>query len=170
MNTRALITALLLAAVLVGGVVLLARTQQTAMENALPPRHEFATLVAASDAALAYRRAHGGTYTPIAGTGSMAPYIPAGQAKTLAAQATEIVAFVVTAAGKTFADVAEGSLVIYRPEWNERRPVMHQAAQFDGGGWIMTGLHNAHSESMERMTADKFTGLVAAAFVVKGSP
>jgi hypothetical protein len=137
------------------------------MAAALPPREEFATIEAASRAALAYVAAHGGTYVPIAGTGSMAPYIPPGKTLTAEAQKNEIVAYVVTAAGATFADIAKGDLVIYRPKWNESRPVMHQAALYHDGGWVMSGLANRHSETGERMTAENFTGLVAYAAVVE---
>jgi hypothetical protein len=42
---------------------------------------------------------------------------------------------------------------------------MHQAAQIDAGGWIMTGLGNKEYENKERVTAANFVGIVSRTYV-----
>ena len=97
------------------------------------------------------------------GTGSMAPYIPAAPIGMDAL--TTIVAYVVTDAKATFADIAPGALCLYRPAWSPQFTVLHGAAQKDGDGWIMSGLHNKHSETGWRVTERNFLGLAAAVYV-----
>lgn len=133
------------------------RAQRTLLRG-LPPKTEHASVSQARDAAFAYALAHGGSVVPIAGTGSQAPYIPAARP---GEDPKDPLAFAVTSAGKGWADITPGALVIYRPAWHPSSPVMHQAAQFSAGGWVMSGLHNERSESWERMTPEKFLGLVA---------
>jgi hypothetical protein len=145
----------------------IATRQQSKMLAGLPPRLEYPTLGSAALAAQEYANEHGGAIVAVAGTGSMAPYVPPGHSKTLAEQKTEIVAYVVTDPKATYASIRPGMLVIYRPDWLDGHPCMHQAAQRDGAGWVMSGLHNQRSESEERMTPEKFTGVVAHAFVIQ---
>lgn len=140
-------------------VLLLARRNRNTLERGLPPR------VVCASRAEAERQAGGGAVA-VLGTGSMAPYIPAAGAG-LDPLAT-ICAYVVLVPGATVADVTEGALCIYVPNWAGRN-VMHQAAAFDGGGWIMTGLHNKTYENSERMTGEKFVGLVARTYVWEGN-
>ena len=47
----------------------------------------------------------------------------------------------------------------------QRDGAEHQAAQRDGLGWIMSGLHNPRSESAWRITPQNFDGIVRATFV-----
>lgn len=148
MKTLGVIVGLALALAL---LVYLATRSQRVLEAGLPPRFEcvgqFDALVKAGENAV-----------PIAGTGSMAPYIPAA-APDLDPLAT-IVAYARPRAGATFADIKPGDLVIYRAAWNPSHPVMHQAAQRDAQGWIMSGLHNNRSESWERVTAANFRAII----------
>jgi len=116
---------------------------------------------------MAYAQAHGGRVIAIAGTGSEAPYIPQGKGATFEDRKKEIVAYAVMDPDKEFARVTRGALVLYFPAWNSGQPVLHQAALFDHGGWIMTGLHNSASESSERMTPEKVGGVVALVAVLK---
>lgn len=156
---------------IIGGLIVLAilvfaaTRSQHVLENGLPPREEFRDAVKAFSAAAKYAEAHGGSIIPIAGTGSMAPFIP--PAPSGADPMETIVAFVVTRPGATFDDVTPGALCIYKPQWNKKgQSTMHQAALLTAYGWVMSGLHNERSESWEPMTKEKFTGIAAKAFVV----
>ena len=98
----------------------------------------------------------------VLGTGSMAPYIAA--APKGSDPFATVMAYVVTVQGATIADVRAGSLCIYVPEWAGRH-VMHQAASFSEGGWIMTGLGTKSYETTERMTRRNFVGIVARTYI-----
>ena len=98
----------------------------------------------------------------VLGTGSMAPYIAAAPAGT--DPLATVMAYVVTVQGATIADVRAGSLCIYIPEWAGRH-VMHQAASFSEGGWIMTGLGTKTYENAERMTGRNFVGIVSRTYI-----
>jgi len=98
----------------------------------------------------------------VLGTGSMAPYIAAAPAGT--DPLATVMAYVVTVQGATIADVKAGSLCIYIPEWAGRH-VMHQAASFSEGGWIMTGLGTKTYENAERMTGRNFVGIVSRTYI-----
>ena len=98
----------------------------------------------------------------VLGTGSMAPYIAA--APKGSDPFATVMAYVVTVQGATIADVRAGSLCIYVPEWAGRH-VMHQAASFADGGWIMTGLGTKSYETTERMTGRNFVGIVSRTYI-----
>ena len=98
----------------------------------------------------------------VLGTGSMAPYIAA--APKGSDPLATVMAYVVTVQGATIADVRAGSLCIYVPDWAGRH-VMHQAASFSEGGWIMTGLGTKNYETTERMTGRNFVGIVARTYI-----
>ena len=98
----------------------------------------------------------------VLGTGSMAPYIPPAPAG--ADPLRTVSALVVLVPQARYADIKAGSLCIYVPVWAGRN-VMHQAAQIDSGGWIMTGLGNKTYETTERVTASNFVGIVARTYV-----
>ena len=93
----------------------------------------------------------------VLGTGSMVPFIPAA----LPGQdpLKTVVAYVVIEPA-TFDDIQPGDLCIYAAEWTTGF-VIHQAAMKDGGGWIMSGLGNAHSEARWRVTPANFKGIAA---------
>ena len=92
----------------------------------------------------------------------MAPYIPS--APKGADPLRTVSALVVLVSGARYADIKAGSLCIYVPVWAGRN-VMHQAAQIDAGGWIMTGLGNKAYENRERVTAANFVGIVSRTYV-----
>ena len=98
----------------------------------------------------------------VLGTGSMAPYIAAAPAGS--DPLATVMAYVVTVQGATIADVKAGSVCIYVPEWAGRH-VMHQAASFSEGGWIMSGLGTKSYETTERMTGRNFVGIVARTYI-----
>ena len=98
----------------------------------------------------------------VLGTGSMAPYIAA--APKGSDPFATVMAYVVTVQGATIADVKAGSLCIYVPDWAGRH-VMHQAASFSEGGWIMTGLGTKSYETTERMTRRNFVGIVSRTYI-----
>ncbi len=158
---RQLVIAIVAAVALVA-IISLAVHFQRVLVGGLPPRDEFETVAQAREGALAWQAAHGGNIISIAGTGSEAPFIPAARPSE---DPMTVVAYVVTEPGKKFADITPGRLLVYRPDWRKGGSVMHQAAQLSGDGWIMSGLHNKNSEPFERMTPDKFDGLVAYAAV-----
>ena len=98
----------------------------------------------------------------VLGTGSMTPYIPA--AAKGADPLRTVCALVVLVSGASYADIKAGSLCIYFPVWAGRNG-MHQAAQLDAGGWIMTGLGNKAYENKVRVTAENFVGIVSRVYV-----
>lgn len=134
------------------------------LRQALPPREELPTRRQAMAAAIRFALDHGGTLTEVLGTGSMAPYIAARTDDGAQGHAT-VVAIVVTRAGATFDDIRRGALCTYTPEGRPREIWLHQAAQQDGQGWIMSGLNNPRSESWWRVTRGNFRGIVAKTFV-----
>ena len=153
MNTRALLIALVVLGL--AAVLVLARRSQRVLIDGLPLRIECKTQAEAQ--ALA-----GPGAISVLGTGSMAPYIPA--AATGLDPLATVCAYVVLVPGATVEGVTPGALCIYVPEW-ARRNVMHQAASFSEGGWIMTGLGNKTYENSERMTGRNFVGIVARTYV-----
>ena len=150
---RSLLVALLALGLVV--VLGLALRSERVLTAGLPLR-----IVAASEAE-AWKLA-GPAAVVVLGTGSMAPYIPA--APKGADPLRTVSALVVLVPGASYGDIKAGSLCIYVPVWAGRN-VMHQAAQIDAGGWIMTGLGNKEYENKERVTATNFVGIVARTYV-----
>lgn len=152
---------IVLAAITLAALVAFAWLHQRTMVAGLPARtvceNRHAALIAAGE----FAKTHGGVVIPVLGTGSMAPYIPAAPAghDPLAT----VAAYVVARAG-TYAEITPGALCIYRAEWSPQFSVMHQAAQRDGDGWVMSGLHNAHSEAAWRVTPANFIGVATHVF------
>jgi len=128
--------------------------QQQQMIAGLPPR------ITCSSQADAQAKA-GPRAFPVLGTGSMAPYIPPA-AKDKDPRST-VVAYA-KPGDKGFADIRKGDLVTYHASW-AKGFVLHQAAQKDSGGWIMSGLHNAHSESFTRITEREFVAVISEVYV-----
>jgi hypothetical protein len=144
--------------VVLGSLVLLAWRSQRVLELGLPPREATArTAEEAMRQAFAWSIEHGGFVFGVLGTGSMAPYLPAGDP-------AAVVAYVVTAHDATFADVTPGAVCVYRrTDAAVSGIVLHGAALRTADGWVMSGLHNARSDI--RMTAENFVGLAARVFV-----
>lgn len=138
-------------------LVLLAKHKQTVLEHGLPPRIECANIADAQKQA-------GSLAIPIAGTGSLAPYIPASPAGV--DPFTTIVAYAVIDPLLTYEDIKPGTLCIYTADWTTFR-VMHQLSTKDHLGWIASGLHNAHSEASWRVTPKSFVGIVSRVYIVK---
>jgi len=136
-------------------LVFLAIHNQNVLERGLPPRIHCKNQ---GDALL--QAGHGAI--PVLGTGSLAPYIPAAPAGS--DPMVTVVAYAVIDHAATFAEISPGTLCIYAPDWTKGR-VMHQAAARDSLGWIMSGLHNAHSEAGWRVTQQNFVGIVARVYV-----
>lgn len=137
------------------GLLLIAYRQHKAMVGALPARYVCASQEEA-------RKEAGQDAFPIAGTGSMVPFIPA--SKPGLDPASTIVAYAVPDRNKAYSDIRKGDLVVYWADW-ARGTIIHQAAQKDGNGWIMSGLHNDRSEAWERMTEPKFRAVIKAVYV-----
>lgn len=137
-------------------LISLALRSQNVLERGLPPLVICADLADAQGKAGAFAATHGGSVFSVGGTGSMAPYIPAGR------NAADVVAFGVTRAGATFADVKAGALCLYADAASPVGVTLHSAALRTKWGWVMSGLHNARSDA--RMTAETFRGIVAQVF------
>ena len=153
MNARNILIGLLVVALVV--ILLVANRNQSVLEKGLPPR-----IVCTTEMDARVRAGAGAMM--VLGTGSLAPYIPA------AAPGKDpmktAVAFAVLDAAAKFADVKPGTLCMYVPAWANGN-VMHQAAQKDGDGWIMSGLHNERSEASWRVTEQNFKGIIARVYV-----
>lgn len=131
----------------------------------LPPRVDSATRVESSTLAQKELEAAGGKLVAVLGTGSMAPYIPPAPFGLDPRKA--VVAYVVTRPGAVFSDIRPGFLVIYEYAPEPGSHYLHVAAQKTVTGWIMSGLHNARSESWTRVTEQNFQAIAAKVFVWK---
>ncbi len=156
--SRALLA--LAVAVAFAGMIAVGIHSQHVLEDGLPPRVECETALDAWIKA-------GPSAIPVLGTGSMAPYIPASAPG--ADPHKTVVAYVAPVRGATYSDITPGALCVYR---YQSAPgvsllVIHGAAQKDSAGWIMSGLHNAHSESWARVTPENFVALVGKTYVWK---
>lgn len=145
---------ILLAAGAIALIAALAWWQQRTMVAGLPPRYVCANELDA-------RAKAGPTAYAVLGTGSMAPFIP--PASKGADPMKTVVAYAVPG-GKKYADIRKGDLVSYWADWAHGN-VLHQAAQKDSGGWIMSGLHNSQSESFARVTPETFRSVISEVYV-----
>ena len=152
MNRIGLILALVLG---LAALLVVSKRKQTDLARGLPPR-----VVCASQGE-AFALAGVGA-TPVLGTGSMAPWIPAALPG-LDPRKT-VVAYAVIDTAATYDGITTGALVVYFATWAGGR-VIHQAAARDSGGWIMSGLHNERSETWERVTAKNYIGTAARVYV-----
>ena len=152
MNRIGLVLALVLG---LAALLVVSKRKQAEIVRGLPPR-----IVCASQGE-AFALAGVGA-TPVLGTGSMAPWIPAALPG-LDPRKT-VVAYAVIDSAATYDGITTGALVVYFATWAGGR-VLHQAAARDGGGWIMSGLHNERSETWERLTPANYKGTVARAYV-----
>ena len=152
MSRAALVLALVLGLV---ALLVVSKRHQAEIARGLPPR-----IVCASQGE-AFSLAGVGA-TPVLGTGSMAPWIPAALPG-LDPRKT-VVAYAVIDSAATFDGITTGALVVYFATWAGGR-VLHQAAARDSGGWIMSGLHNERSETWERVTAANYVGTVSRVYV-----
>lgn len=132
-------------------LLLLAYFQHRSMVAGLPPR-----IICASEAEAKEKAGLGAL--GVLGTGSMVPFIPASPANP-----QSIVAYAAPS-GKRFNELRKGDLVVYYADWAKGN-VIHQAAERDGKGWIMSGLGNARSESFARVTEKDFFFHVEAVYV-----
>ena len=155
MNTR---TTLLTAGVVcvLGALLLLGLRNHRALERGLPPRIACESQIAAKIAA-------GPNAIAILGTGSMAPFISPAPAGSNPLET--VVAYAAPAPGGTYEQIKTGSLVVYAAEWSPQFSVIHQAAQRENDGWVMTGLNNKGYENRYRVTAANFRALVSTIYV-----
>ena len=152
MNRIALVVALVLG---LAALLVVSKRKQADLARGLPPR------IVCANQGEAFALAGVGA-TPVLGTGSMAPWIPAALPG-LDPRKT-VVAYAVIDTAATYDGITTGALVVYFATWAGGR-VLHQAAARDGGGWIMSGLHNERSETWERVTAKNYIGTVARVYV-----
>lgn len=135
------------AALALAGVVALAIHSQAVAVRALPPSRE---MVAGE------RAPNGADWVGVLGTGSMRPYIPAGDP-------LRVVAWV-RRERVPFDSLRAGDLVLFRHE--RAGVVVHQLATLDAGGWSTGGLGNARYDS-GRVTAANFLGRVVETLIIK---
>lgn len=95
----------------------------------------------------------GADLVAVSGTGSMRPYIPAGEG---------IVAYC-SIERVSFNQLRKNDLVVYRAGL---RNIMHQLAEKEGNAWIATGLHNRTYDGV-LVTADNFIGRVVRTYILK---
>ena len=152
MNRIALVLALVLG---LAALLIVSKRKQADLARGLPAR------IVCANQGEAFGLAGVGA-TPVLGTGSMAPWIPAALPG-LDPRKT-VVAYAVIDTAATFDGITTGALVVYSATWAGGR-VIHQAAAKDSGGWIMSGLHNERSETWERVTAKNYIGTVARVYV-----
>jgi hypothetical protein len=89
----------------------------------------------------------------VLGTGSMQPYIPAGEGRVAWCMIERC----------DFRVLGQGDLVVFRtPSGN----VVHQLAELTAEGWTATGLNNSHYDST-RVTAETFVGRVVKTYLLK---
>jgi hypothetical protein len=89
----------------------------------------------------------------VLGTGSMQPYIPAGEGRVAWCMIDRC----------DFRVLGKGDLVVFRtPSGN----VVHQLSELTAEGWTATGLHNSHYDST-RVTAETFVGRVVKTYLLK---
>ena len=152
MNRAVLVLALVLGLV---ALLVVSKRKQADLARGLPPR------IVCANQGEAFAQA-GMSATPVLGTGSMAPWIPAALPGLDPRQT--VVAYAVIDRAATYDGITTGALVVYFATWAGGR-VLHQAAARDSGGWIMSGLHNDRSETWERVTAANYIGTVARVYV-----
>lgn len=152
MNRAVLVLALVLG---LAALLVVSKRKQAEIARGLPPR------VVCANQGEAFALA-GVSATPVLGTGSMAPWIPAALPGLDPRQT--VVAYAVIDSAATYDGITTGALVVYFATWAGGR-VLHQAAAHDSGGWIMSGLHNERSETWERVTAANYIGTVARVYV-----
>ena len=152
MNRIGLVLALVLG---LAALLVVSKRKQAEIARGLPPR------IVCANQGEAFALA-GVSATPVLGTGSMAPWIPAALPGLDPRQT--VVAYAVIDTAATYDGIRTGALVVYFATWAGGR-VLHQAAARDGGGWIMSGLHNERSETWERVTAANYVGTVARVYV-----
>ena len=99
----------------------------------------------------------------VLGTGSMAPFIAVAPVGT--DPLATVMAYAVPSTSLRYGDITAGALVIYSINYVAGSNTMHQAAQLDAGGWIMTGLGNKAYENKVRVTAENFVGIVSRVYV-----
>jgi hypothetical protein len=97
----------------------------------------------------------------VLGTGSMVPYIPAASK---GADPLKTVCAYAVPNGFGYQQIKKGDLVIYRASWTPSL-VIHQAAQRDSQGWVMSGLGNKESESFARVTEKDFVAIIGEVYV-----
>ena len=160
------------AIVLLVGLVVLAFMWQRKLETALPVPIVCDSELTAYNAALEYAKTltedeaeAGSLVVGILGTGSMYPWLP--KAPEGMDPRTTRVAFTVRRPGAAFEDIEDGDPVSYYADWLPPGSlgVLHQAAKFQNGGWIMSGLNNAHYESKWRVTKRNFIGIVDRVYI-----
>lgn len=134
--------------------------------RALPPRFEYASKAEAMVGAREWARVHGGSMGAVLGTGSMSyrGFIPA--APEGVDPRSVVVAYYVNDKSVPFADIGAGMLCTYSwpdyPNW-----VLHQAAERDRGGWVMSGDANGSYDGLsKRMTELNYKGKATAVFVI----
>ena len=154
---------IILAAVILAALVAFAWLHQRTMIRGLPPRTVCASQAVALAQAGAFAKAHGGDIVPVLGTGSMSPYLPAAPAGV--DPLGYVGAYVIVDRSASYESITLGQLCVYRAEWSPRYAVMHQAAQRDSLGLIMSGLNNPRSESHWRVTPKDLLGVAVHAFV-----
>ncbi len=122
------------------------RSQYNFMIKALPP----STTVAPHEIDGMLREGY--PLVAVLGTGSMQPYIPAGEGRVAWCLIERC----------DFRVLGKGDLVVFRtPKGN----ILHQLAQLTAAGWITSGLHNS-SYDTTRVYPETFVGRVVKTYII----
>ena len=89
----------------------------------------------------------------VLGTGSMQPYIPAGEGRVAWCLIERC----------DFRVLGKGDLVVFRTKQGN---ILHQLAELTPEGWITTGLHNSNYDTTT-VSIDNFIGRVVKTYIVK---
>jgi hypothetical protein len=147
MKTGALVAIIVASAVALSLLVMLdLRRQHNALAN-LPPK------TTATLAEVQHMLNAGVDLVAVAGTGSMRPYIPAGDGIVAYCERKRV----------PFAALEEGNLVIFRAG---SLNILHQLAEREGDSWIATGLHNSGYDAT-RVSAENYMGVVVRTYIVE---
>lgn len=155
MSTR---TGIVVTVVALALLLVLAWRYQRTLELGLPAREVCADAADARLRAEQWSRTNGYAMTPVRGTGSMAPFIPAAPAGS--DPYATMMAYAAIDTRRTWASVQAGELCVYR---SPQGPIMHSAAARRGAAWVMAGLHNRESDYY--MRESDLIGVVARVFV-----
>jgi NADPH-dependent curcumin reductase CurA len=123
--------------------------RQDRMRRTLPP------VQAATPAEVQLLMVNGADLVAVLGTGSMQPYIPAGEGVVAYCQLER------TPYGK----LTEGDFVVYAtPVGN----VCHQLAVLYADGWVASGLHNKrYDTTLGRVTAANYRGRIVRTYILE---
>lgn len=143
-------------------LIIMGLKNQKEMYAGLPPQ----VRVESREDAVKATIGHGNIPSLVVGTGSMYPYID--KAPEGSDPLTTVMAVAELDRDFSYSDIKKGDLIVYKNPRNHSMMIIHQAAQKDSLGWIMTGLNKKNAtETFWRVTEDNYVGKVVTTYVWK---